>query len=216
MKKIKLAVLLLGVSLIFGACGGQSGSRDGNDNKDNNGSVVNEVTAGIDDVGAGNSENSDANNGGTDNGGGVAGNGGREAADLVFDTVDINGNAVTQEITYGAKVVMLNLWEPWCGPCVGEMPDLELLYEKYKDDGLLIIGAYCSFDYDSDAKDIISSIGTTYPILKCDKNLYSYEQDYVPATFFFDENGRLIEKEPYAGSRPYDDWDTIIRSYLFD
>ena len=136
------------------------------------------------------------------------------SGDLVFETTDISGDAVTDEIIKGSELVMLNLWEPWCGPCVNEMPDLELLYENYKGSGLLILGAYTTFEMDAEAKEIVDSSGITYPILKADSNLFSYEQDYVPATFLFDGNGNLLSEEPVAGSQSYDEWEKIVRKYL--
>ena len=136
--------------------------------------------------------------------------------DLVFESVDINGNIVTDEMIKGSKLVLLNLWEPWCGPCVNEMPDLQKVYLKYKDKGLLIIGAYTTFDMDGEAKSIVSSAGITYPIVKADENLYSYEQSYVPATFIFDGNGNLLDSNPVEGSRSYMEWDTIVSRYLPD
>ena len=71
---------------------------------------------------------------------------------VAFDTVDINGNPVTDEILKDAKLVMLNFWEPWCKPCVSEMSDLQTLYEKYKDQGLVILGAYSTFEMQEDAE----------------------------------------------------------------
>ncbi|MBQ9865795.1 MAG: TlpA family protein disulfide reductase [Lachnospiraceae bacterium] len=136
--------------------------------------------------------------------------------DLVFDSVDINGTKVTDEIIKGSKLVLLNLWEPWCGPCVNEMPDLQKVYLKYKDKGLLIIGAYTTFDMDGEARSIVSSAGITYPIVKADENLYSYEQSYVPATFIFDGNGNLLDSNPVEGSRSYIEWDTLVSRYLSD
>ena len=136
------------------------------------------------------------------------------SGDLVFETTDISGDAVTDEIIKGSELVMLNLWEPWCGPCVNEMPDLELLYENYKGSGLLILGAYTTFEMDAEAKEIVDSSGITYPILKADSNLLSYEQNYVPATFLFDGNGNLLSDEPVAGSQSYDEWERIVRKYL--
>lgn len=135
-------------------------------------------------------------------------------SDLVFDTVDIYGNRVTEDVIDGAKLILLNLWEPWCGPCVGEMPDLQELYDKYKDKGLLIIGAYTTFDMDEDARQLVEDYGITYPILKADDNLCELEQDYVPASYIFDGRGCFLEYEPIVGSRSYDDWEELILNYL--
>jgi len=133
---------------------------------------------------------------------------------ISFDTVDVNGNPVSTDMIKDAKIVMLNLWEPWCGPCVSEMPELNQLYEDYKDKGLLIIGSYSSFDMDSDAKDIVNKISISYPIIKANKSINGIAQDYVPATYILDHNGNLITEEPLAGSKSYDQWEAIIREYI--
>ena len=135
-------------------------------------------------------------------------------ANLSFETVDINGNTVTAEMFKDAKIVLLNLWEPWCGPCVNEMPDLNTLYETYKDQGLLVVGAYATFEMDSDAQAIINDCGISYPIIKVDENIMQLEQEYVPASFILDHNGNLITEEPIEGSRSYEDWEKIVTSYL--
>ena len=56
------------------------------------------------------------------------------------------------------KTVVLEFWGYWCGPCVGRMPDLFSLYDKYRDRGLVVIGihvdacAYTGEKIDSAAK----------------------------------------------------------------
>lgn len=131
--------------------------------------------------------------------------------EVVFSSVDVYGNRITSDVMSGAKLVLLNFWEPWCGPCVGEMPDLQKLYEKYKDKGLVIVGVYST---ESNAKDIVESNGITYPTVKCDSNLSKYEQDYVPATYLVDGNGNFIDDAPIRGSRSYSDWEQIILDNL--
>ena len=41
---------------------------------------------------------------------------------------------------YKGKVLLLNLWATWCGPCIQEMPKLRAMEKKYKDDGFMVIG----------------------------------------------------------------------------
>ena len=41
---------------------------------------------------------------------------------------------------YRGKVVLLDFWAVWCGPCIAEMPNVKQVYEKYEDDNFQIIG----------------------------------------------------------------------------
>ncbi|MEK6726311.1 MAG: TlpA disulfide reductase family protein [Deltaproteobacteria bacterium] len=56
-----------------------------------------------------------------------------------FSLKDIKGNTVTLESLKG-KVVFLDFWASWCGPCKEELPELELLYKKYGKDGFEVVG----------------------------------------------------------------------------
>lgn len=133
---------------------------------------------------------------------------------LTFNTVDADGNPIDDSIMNDSKVVMVNFWEPWCGPCVGEMPDLQKLYENYKDQGLLIIGAYSTTDMDEDVAKILSDCKTTYPIIVSDASMYQFMTEYVPTTIFVDSNGYLLTNEPIIGSNSYDKWSSIVEKYL--
>ncbi|MDR2754073.1 MAG: TlpA family protein disulfide reductase [Planctomycetaceae bacterium] len=60
---------------------------------------------------------------------------------------DLNGK-ILEEKSLNGKVVLLDFWATWCGPCVGEFPHLKKLYEKYHCNGFEIIG----YNVDSDLK----------------------------------------------------------------
>ncbi len=57
-----------------------------------------------------------------------------------FAVPNTDGEIVELKELVGAGVIWLNFWGLRCGPCVRELPALEALYQKYKDDGLVIIG----------------------------------------------------------------------------
>ncbi|MDO8444869.1 MAG: TlpA disulfide reductase family protein [Deltaproteobacteria bacterium] len=56
-----------------------------------------------------------------------------------FSLKDITGNTVTFESLKG-KVVFLDFWGTWCGPCKEEFPELDALYKKYGKDGFEVVG----------------------------------------------------------------------------
>ena len=138
----------------------------------------------------------------------------QEAAGFDFSTEDINGNPVSASDFTDAKVIMVNFWEPWCGPCVGEMPDLEKLYETYKDQGLVILGSFSTSGADEDVKKVVEDIGITYPIIRTDRMLQQYMTAYVPTTIFVDGEGNILTEEPYIGAKSAAEWERIITDYL--
>lgn len=133
---------------------------------------------------------------------------------LEFATTDIYGNEVLSTDFTAAKVIMLNFWEPWCGPCVGEMPELQALYEEYKESGFVIIGAFTTEGMDDAVLQVLADTGVKYPIVYAAEEMYKYMSDYVPTTVFLDGEGHILSDEPYIGANSYDNWKKIVESYL--
>ena len=137
---------------------------------------------------------------------------------ISFSTQGRDGKTYDQTVLSGCKVTMINFFEPWCGPCVNEMPDLEKLYETYKDQGFQILGVYSTLDMEEDLEQTLSSAGITYPILQMCDAFYPYISEYVPTTVFLDENGNLLSipggETQKIGSASYEEWEKIVKSLL--
>jgi peroxiredoxin len=113
----------------------------------------------------------------------------RQQAD--FTLQELNGKTWTLKEQHG-KVVVLNFWATWCPPCRKEMPDLETLYQQFKDQGLLILAIS-----DEDAgkvKPFIAQQKVTYPILlDPDRKVNDlFQIEGIPKTFVYDRNGKLV------------------------
>jgi peroxiredoxin len=90
------------------------------------------------------------------------------------------------------RVVLLNFWATWCGPCRREMPQLSRLYDKYRAAGFLLLGV--SVDDDPrNAAQVASKLGVTFPILfDTDKNVSRlYDLSAMPSTVLIDRDGRV-------------------------
>ncbi len=133
---------------------------------------------------------------------------------LDLNTEDINGKAVNNDLIKDSSVVIVNFWEPWCGPCVGEIPDIDRLYNSYKDQGLMVIGVFSTVAMENDVKSIIDENNISYPIIKMNENMQKFTTEYVPTTYFFDKDGNLLSPEPIVGANSYEDWEKIIQNYL--
>src|SRR6202008_994502 len=108
-----------------------------------------------------------------------------------FTLTDLNGKPWTLRDLRG-KVVLLNFWATWCPPCRKEMPDLETLYQQFKDQGLLILAI--SDEDPGTVKPFIAQQKVTYPILldpgRKVNDLFQIEG--IPKTFVYDRNGKLV------------------------
>ena len=108
--------------------------------------------------------------------------------------VDTNGVAYTPKSLTG-KVVVVNFWATWCGPCRKEIPDLSKVYEKYKDKGLEILGILTDDPSNQDLLNFASDYNMSYPIVRSSSDIlvsYDYPRN-LPTTFIFDRSGRLVD-----------------------
>ena len=113
----------------------------------------------------------------------------REQAD--FTLTEWSGKTWTLKEQRG-KVVVLNFWATWCPPCRKEMPDLETLYQQFKEQGLVILAIS-----DEDAgkvKPFIAQQKVTYPILLDPGRKVNelFQIEGIPKTFVYDRNGKLV------------------------
>jgi thiol-disulfide isomerase/thioredoxin len=103
------------------------------------------------------------------------------------------GGGKTSLADYRGKVVFLNLWATWCGPCRSEMPSMEKLYQRYKDQGLEILAVNLRED-DESIRTFMRQNGLSFPVV-LDKSgdigsLYGVMA--IPTSYVLDRQGRVI------------------------
>ena len=142
---------------------------------------------------------------------------------VVFTTTDREGKVYDNSIFADHGLTIINFWEPWCGPCVGEIPDIEKLYENYKDEGLLVIGVYSETTMEDEVDMILQSSNVTYPVLTYSTDFDKYKSGYVPTTILVDRNGNIIDlgessdgmdSTLIVGARTYSEWEALVNKYL--
>lgn len=135
------------------------------------------------------------------------------APEFLFDTTDFEGNPVTEQIFAGHSLTILNFWEPWCGPCVSEMPDLQKISQEYADQGVQVIGVFSTPDSDEDVQAVLDRTGVTYPILRYTGEFDFLQTGYVPTTVIIGSSGSVV-KDSFAGAMDYDGWVKLIGELL--
>lgn len=93
------------------------------------------------------------------------------------------------------KVVVINIWGVWCGPCVAEMPELQKLHEKYKDDKDVAVLTLDTGDKLETVKKLIAEKKYTLPVLIDENYIDKLPQfeNYLtyPTTLFIDKSGKV-------------------------
>lgn len=105
------------------------------------------------------------------------------------------------------KVILLNFWATWCGPCKVEMPKLQALYNQMQNrdvDFLLI-----SNERPGTLTSFLSEHGFDLPVYQAGQDAFQkFGVEALPTTFIIDQNGRIVFK--HIGAAKWDD-DSVIR-----
>lgn len=120
-----------------------------------------------------------------------------------FELEDLNGKKV-QMSDFKGKVIFLNFWATWCGPCRSEMPSMEKLYNALKNKGLVMLAINLQEDKKKVAA-FMNSNKLTFPVLldTTGKIGSIYGARNIPTTYLFDKSGFAVFGT--AGAREWND-----------
>jgi peroxiredoxin len=113
----------------------------------------------------------------------------RQSAD--FTLQDLQGKPWHLRDLKG-KVVLVNFWATWCPPCRKEMPDLQALYDKHKDQGFLVLSI--SDEETAKVSPFIADRKITYPVLLDPgrKVNDAFVVEGIPESFVYDRDGKMV------------------------
>jgi len=129
-----------------------------------------------------------------------------------FKLADLDGKPVTLE-EFRGKVVFLNFWATWCGPCRAEIPDLVALQRQYKD-RLQVIGLNVDDEDPAEIQKFVGETGINYPVaMASDAVRLAYGGiPALPTSFVLDTQGRVVQK--HTGLYDPALYETEIRALL--
>lgn len=141
------------------------------------------------------------------------------AAFPAFTATDLDGNTVTESIFGEKDLTVLNIWGTFCGPCIGEMPELGE-WAKEMPDNVQIIGLIIDINGEEDtehrdlAVDITQQAGADFPNLIANADFAPILKDVigVPTTLFIDGEGNLVG-DPVVGA-DVDGYKSFVEDYL--
>src|SRR6266852_326393 len=129
-----------------------------------------------------------------------------------FKLTGLEGKPVTLADSKG-KVILLNFWATWCGPCRAEIPDLVELQDKYKE-RLQILGLVVDDDDQDAIKEFTEKFSINYPVAIATNEIRLQYGGIaaLPTSFVLDADGRIVQK--HEGLRDPVLYETEIRSLL--
>ena len=115
---------------------------------------------------------------------------GRPAPDVTLQWLD--GSPQTSLDELRGRVVLLEFWRTWCGPCLRQVPHLNALHERYEEDGLVIVAV--TNEEEDLVRRTVEEAGMTYRVARtsAEDAERAYGITAVPRAFLLDREGDLV------------------------
>ncbi|MBW5445096.1 redoxin domain-containing protein [Cohnella sp. CFH 77786] len=127
-----------------------------------------------------------------------------------FELASLDGKTSYKIGGERAKVLVVNFWASWCGPCDREAPDLVALYDKYKDRMDLYAVNATNYDRLRNAREFVKEKAFTFPVLTDAEGTAgdAYKVFSYPTSFIVGRDGRILER--IEGTIPLATWEQYL------
>ncbi|MBK9705810.1 MAG: redoxin family protein [Acidobacteria bacterium] len=129
------------------------------------------------------------------------------ASHLDFKLTRLDGSKLEMNSLRG-KVVVMNFWATWCGPCLTEMPLFEKTIEKYKEDPGIVFLAVTTDEDREIVKPFLKQHKFNLPVTFADYLNDYFEVNSIPTTIILDRSGQVSFRQ--AGFNPREDFVAML------
>lgn len=118
---------------------------------------------------------------------------------------------------YRGKIVVLDFWATWCGPCIAAMPVMQAIHKKYEKEGVVVIGVSIKEEKGADPLGFIKNKGFTYQLLlNGDPIVSAYKADALPTFYIIGKDRQIIYSKRGYSKLETDELGDVIDQYLKD
>jgi len=120
---------------------------------------------------------------------------------------------MTNALNFAGKVRVIDLWASWCGPCRMTIPELNTLYDQYREKGLVVVGLSVD-DNPADVLDFQRNVPMRYPSGMFNRGLAARigEPSSIPTTLLIDRKGVL--RKTFVGYVDVGTLEPLVRALL--
>jgi len=112
-----------------------------------------------------------------------------------FTLETLEGRKISLRDFEGKKIVVVNFWATWCGPCRSEIPDFNKVYSQYRYRGVEFLGVSLDQSPEKVVPAFVQNIPIDYPVLLGGYKLgYRYNIEALPTTYLIDRDGRIANR----------------------
>jgi thiol-disulfide isomerase/thioredoxin len=129
---------------------------------------------------------------------------------------DLDGNLVSSD-QFKGKVVIVDFWATWCGPCRSELPGYIRLQEKYAKEGLVIVGMATNDESPEVVKEFVRQHGINYRIVVGEEGVAAAFGgpegiQGIPTTFIVNRAGNIVDRKD--GAREASEYEKVVLAVL--